>query len=143
MMGVQSHPVATYRGMFIHHLFLDALHTTSQTVSRQEETFTATVTRPLQDDVSVHGQQSGRPGRQYRARVGHLRSLRHQLFVNDQGKGTAPTEASPAVPVQATSTLPRTEEAGSNQHMSRSSASNCSQYGAQFLYIYSSLVVTC
>jgi hypothetical protein len=73
--------------MFIHHLFLDALHTTSQTVSRQEETVTAIVTRPLQNDsdVSVHGQQSGRPGRRFRARVGHLRSLRHQLFVNDQG----------------------------------------------------------
>jgi hypothetical protein len=93
-MGAQSHPVATYRGMFIHHLFLDALHTTSQTVSRQQETVTAIVTRPLQNDVrvSVHGQQSGRPpGRQFRARVGHLRSLCHQLFVNDQGKGTAPT----------------------------------------------------
>jgi hypothetical protein len=71
-MGERSLPVATRRGMFIHHLFLDALHT-NQTVShremipetpRQEGTVTAVLTRPLRtQNVSVHGQQSGRPGR--------------------------------------------------------------------------------
>jgi hypothetical protein len=101
-MGAQTHPVATYRlgGMFIHHIFLDALH--SQTISRrevnpdtprQEESVAAILTRPLraQNVVSVHGQQPGCPGRQFRARVGHLRSLGQQLFLNDQGMGTGPT----------------------------------------------------
>jgi hypothetical protein len=71
-MGVRSLPVATHRGMFIHHLFLDALHT-SQIVSRrevipetprQERTVTAILTRPLRNqNVSLHGQQSGHLGR--------------------------------------------------------------------------------
>ena len=85
---------------FYSSFFLDALHT-NQTVShrevipetpRQERTVTAILTRPLRtQNVSGHGQQSGRPGRKFRARVGHLRSLCQQLFINAQGKGTAPT----------------------------------------------------
>jgi hypothetical protein len=100
-MGMGSLPAAgTNKGMFIHHLFLNSLHT-NQTVSRrevipetsrQEGTVAAILTRALRAQiVSVRGQHSDRPGRIFRAQVGHLSSLSQQLCVNDQGKGTAPT----------------------------------------------------